>query len=191
MYLFSIVAREDFISIVMDAYQVGMEDRTVQEGSYFREITPDQSFYIFEGPADFGEQGWEIAAHLSREGAGLKDIALTIQKKWQESGQTAEMEAVIGGMSGSGEIQYHIISNDENITSYYPKAGESLYYANDLSFKLKPMEELARTMMMRGMSTVSQAQSAQFDLFDKFAGSKPGVSSFAQCLVIEKASSAE
>jgi hypothetical protein len=186
MYLFSIVAREDFISIVMDAYQVGMEDSEVQEGSYFREITPDQSFYIFEGPADFGELGWKIAAQMSSEGADLKDIALSIQQKWQESGQEAEMEAVIGGMSATGEIQYHLISN-ENITSYFPKAGESLYYANDLSFKLSPMEELSRTLMMRGMSTVSQAQSAQFDLFDKFAGSRPGISSFAQCLVIEKA----
>jgi hypothetical protein len=175
----------------MDAYQAGMEDSEVQEGSYFREITPNQSFYIYEGPANFGELGWKIAAQLTKEGADLKGIASSIQQKWQESGQAEEMEAVIGGMSATGEIQYHIISNDENITSYFPEAGESLYYANDLSFRLNPMEELSRTLMMRGMSTVSQAQLAQFDLFDKFAGSRPGVSSFAHCLVIEKASLAE
>ena len=183
MYLFSIVARENFISIVMDAYQL---DSATEESSLIREITPDQAFYIFEGPAIYGELGWDTASRLADSGVPLKEIAAGIAKAWENFGADEQMEAVIGGISPDGVIEYHIISAGEEIQSFYPQPGESLYYANDLHLGIKPMEELARTLMMRGMSTSGQAQEAQFDLFSQFAGVHPGSNSHPQTLVIEK-----
>ncbi len=183
MYLFSIVARENFISIVMDAYPLGNE---MEESSLIREISPDQAFYIFEGPSIFGELGWDTASRLADSGTPFKEIAAGIARAWENFGADEPMEAVIGGISSEGVIEYHIISPGEEIQSYYPQPGESLYYANDLQLGIKPMEELARTLMMRGMSTSGQAQEAQFDLFSQFAGVHPGSASHPHSLVIEK-----
>lgn len=185
MSLFSIVARESFISIVLDCDEFqSYGDQNQQKMTIFREITPNQSFYIFTGQIEYGEEAWELAKTLSVQGLKLIDIANTIHGYLNKKDRPfAKMEAVIGGVSENGQIQYHIITDDEEVQSHYPKIGESLYYANDLSYRLNPMEELARKLMMKGMSSVTQAQTAQLALFRKFTG---GTNSVAQCMVVEK-----
>lgn len=184
MGLFSIVAREDFISIVLDCeetYETKMLERTI-----FREISPNQSFFIYTGQVDLGVETWEIAKTLSSQGVSFKEIALIIQQQWQiKTDLTLNTEAVIGGIS-ENEMQYHIITADDEVQSFYPKTGESLYYANDLAYQLDSMEELAKNLMMKGMSSIPQAQKAQYKLYEKFAGVTPGTSSQAYSMVVEK-----
>ncbi|MGM0901000.1 MAG: hypothetical protein ACQEXB_07840 [Bacillota bacterium] len=185
MSLFSIVARKDFISIVLDceeSYDTKMLERTI-----FREIVPNQSFFIFNGQGDLGVETWELAKTLSFQKLNFKEIALIIQQQWQlKTNLTINTEAVIGGISENEEIQYHIITAEDEVQSFYPKPGESLYYANDLPFQQDSMEELAKTLMMKGMSSIPQAQKAQYKLYEKFAGVTPGTSSQAYCMVVEK-----
>ncbi|SEM17189.1 hypothetical protein SAMN05192533_101291 [Mesobacillus persicus] len=187
MSLFSIVAREDFISIVLDCNEFqSNDDQYPQEMTIFREITPNQSFYIFAGQIEYGEASWEVAKALSVQDLKLIDIANIIHDYLNRKDRTsAKMEAVIGGVSENGEIQYHIITDAEEVQSHYPKIGESLYYANDLSYRLNPMEELARKLMMEGMSSIKQAQTAQLALLRKFTGARAG-NPVAQCMVVEK-----
>lgn len=185
MSLFSIVAREDFISIVLDceeSYEIKMRERTI-----FREIIPNQSFLIFTGQVDLGVETCELAKTLSQQGLSFKEIALIIRQQWQmKSGLTINTVAVIGGVSENEEIQYHIVTAEDEVQSYYPKQGESLYYANDLPFQLNSMQELAKKLMMKGMSSITQAQKAQYELYEKFAGATPGTSSQAHSIVVEK-----
>jgi hypothetical protein len=185
MSLFSIVAREDFISIVLDceeSYATKMEERTI-----FREIIPNQSFFIYTGQVDLGVETWELAKTLSLQGLSFKEIALIIHQQWQmKTDLTINTESVIGGISETEEMQYHIITAEDEVQSFHPKPGESLYYANDLAFQLDSMEELAKKLMMKGMSSISQAQNAQYELYEKFAGATPGTSSQAYSMVVEK-----
>ena len=186
MSLFSIVAREDFISIVLDneaSYPSVQPEHTI-----FREIIPNQSFFLYTGKVEIGEEAWKLAKILAKQGLDLQESALVIKHHWQRHSYSSmmNMEAVIGGISRQKEIQYHIITADEEMSSYYPKSGESLYYANDLSLQLKPMEVLAQKLMMKGMASVSQAQKAQYELFEDFTGVMPGTSSYPRCMVVEK-----
>jgi hypothetical protein len=185
MSLFSIVAREDFISVVLDCeerYDTKMLERTI-----FREIIPNQSFFIYTGQVDLGVKTWQLAKTLSLQGLSFKEIALTIHRQWQMNPDLdLTSEAVIGGVSENEETQYHIITVEEDVQSFHPKPGESLYYANDLPFQLNSMEELAKKLMMKGMSSITQAQKAQYELYEKFAGATPGTSSQAHSIVVEK-----
>jgi hypothetical protein len=184
MSLFSIVAREDFISIVLDCEET--YDLNMLECTIFREIFPNQSFFIYTGQVDLGVETWELAKTLSFQGLSFQEISLIIHQQWQmKTDITTNTEAVIGGISENGEIQYHLITAEDEVQSFYPKTGESLYYANDLPFQLDSMEELAKTLMMKGMSSVTQAQRAQYELYEKFAGARPGTSSHAHCMVVK------
>lgn len=186
MRLFSIVAREDFISIVLN--NEGSNPFQQLEQTIFHEIIPNRSFFLYTGQVEIGEEAWQLAKILSEQGLDLHELALVIQHDWQRKSETSliNIEAVIGGISHNNEIQYHIITADDELSSYYPKLGESLYYANDLSLQLKPMEVLAQKLMMKGMASASQAQKAQYELFEEFTGVMPGTSSQAQCIIVEK-----
>jgi hypothetical protein len=185
MSLFSIVAREDFISIVLDCE--ASYDTKMQEHTIFREIIPNQSFFIYTGQVELGIETWELAKTMSFEGICFKEIALIIHQQWQMKTElSTNNEAVIGGISENGEIQYHIITAEDEVQSFFPKPGESLYYANDLPFQMNSMEELTKKLMMKGMSSITQAQKAQYELYEKFAGATPGTSSQAHCMVVAK-----
>ena len=184
MSLFSIVAREDFISIVLDCEEG--YDQNILERTMFREIIPNQSFFIYTGKVDLGGETWELAKKLSFQGVSFKEIALIIHQQWQmKADLPINTESVIGGISENGKTQYHIITAEEEVQSYYPKTGESLYYDNDVPFQLDSMEELTRTLMMKGMSSITQAKNAQYKLYEKFAGVRPGTSSHAHCMVVK------
>ncbi|MBY0096077.1 hypothetical protein [Mesobacillus maritimus] len=185
MSLFSIVARDNFISIVLDCE----ESYAPNERTMFREIIPNQSFLIYTGPVDLGVETWELVKTLSFQGVSLKEIALIIHQQWQmKTDLTINTEAVIGGISENGKTQYHIITAEEEVQSFYPKKDESLYYANDVPYQLDTMDELTRTLMMKGMSSIKQAQKAQYKLYETFAGVRPGTSSRAHFMVLKNSS---
>ncbi|MBM4763438.1 hypothetical protein [Bacillus sp. B15-48] len=188
MSLFSIVAKEEFISVVLGKYEYEHSDQIGKEKTTFHEITPQQSFIIFSGENDLGEETVQLVRNLIEEGKTLQEIAHTVLEEWNQwERNTNHLEAVIGGISvDNGQIQYHIITANHEIQSYYPKKGESLYYANDVTARVNSMEELARRLMMTGMSSINQAQNAQLELLEKFAGIKPGSSLVPHILVMEK-----
>jgi len=155
MSLFSIVAREDFLSLVLDneaSDPIHQLDQTI-----FHEIIPNQSFFLYLGQAELGKEGWHLAKTLTEQGLDLYEVALVIQHDWEE-----------------------------DLKSYFPKLNESLYYANNLTLQVKPMEALAQKLMMKGMASASQAQEAQFELFKEFTGVIPGTSSYIKCMLVEK-----
>ncbi len=110
MSLFSIVAREDFLSLVLDneaSDPIHQLDQTI-----FHEIIPNQSFFLYLGQAELGKEGWHLAKTLTEQGLDLYEVALVIQHDWQRKSDVSvkNIEAVIGGISHKNEIQYHVIT---------------------------------------------------------------------------------
>lgn len=184
MSLISIVAREDFISVVTDI----QDHQMMGDGVRIKEIIPDTAFIVFSGDEEYANMAEDAAYMLVKQGFCLKEIAESIQSSFlqerfstQESGRA--FEAVIAGYSLFGEAQYHVISNIKPMESFYPGHGESLYYANGH----EPMLVLERTLKMHGMGTLSQAQAAQIHLLHEAAKFIPNVSKGASTFALKKA----
>lgn len=183
MSLISIVAREDFISVVTDIgdhQMMGVSDR-------IKEIIPNTAFIVSAGDEEYTNMAEDAADMLVKQGFCLKEIAESIQSSFiqerfsfQESGRG--FEAVIAGYSLFGEAQYHVISNTKPMESYYPGHGESLFYVNGL----EPMLVLERTLKMHGMGTLSQAQAAQIHLLHEAAKFIPNVNREASTFALKK-----
>ncbi|CAM3719724.1 hypothetical protein [Mesobacillus zeae] len=170
MNLFSIVAREDFISVVAEAFLPKL-----RKSANFRIIKPNESFLIYESPGENGDNAAKLAVMMAGEGKGLEEIAIRLREE-------LPVEAVIGGISKEGAIQYHILSSEGTLESYYPDCGESLYYAKHEDDQLKPMKELQKSLMMNGMSTINEVQAAQYNFLQSYIGAKIA----AQTIIIEK-----
>ncbi|RSD24457.1 hypothetical protein [Mesobacillus subterraneus] len=184
MSLVSIVAREDFISVVTDFGNQQMMGDYVR----FKEIIPDTAFIAFAGDEEYACMAMTAADTLVKQGFTLKEIAESIQSSiinkgfnFYESGRG--FEAVIAGYSLEGEAQYHIVSNSKPLESYYPGTGESLYYANGA----EPMLVLERSLKMHGMGTVDQAQAAQIHLLKEAAKFIPNINTQPTTHVLKKA----
>ena len=184
MSLISIVAREDFISVVTDIGNHQMMEDHVS----IKVIIPDTAFIAFSGDEEYTIMAEAAAETLVKQGFCLKEIAETIQSSFnngmfsfQDSERT--FEAVLAGYSPFGEAQYHVISNTKPMESYYPGQGESLYYANGI----EPMLVLERTLKMHGMVTISQAQAAQIHLLHEASKFIPNVNRQASTFVLKKA----
>ena len=181
MGLVSIVAREDFISLVTDLgiYQVINDMR-------FKVLIPDTAFIAFSGDEEYIMMAANAAETLIKQGFSLKELAESIQSSINnptllKNGRS--FEAVVAGYSQKGEAQYHIISNTKPLESFYPGAGESLYYVNGR----EPMLVLERSLKMFGMGTVNQAQAAQFHLLHEAAKFIPNVNTQAESYILKKA----
>jgi hypothetical protein len=184
MSLISIVAREDFISVVTD---IG-NHKFMEENVRLKELIPDTAFIAFSGDEEYATMAAAAAATLVKQGFSLREIAESIQSAFNNERFTYEVsglvfEAVLAGYSLYGEAQYHVISNFKPLESYYPGEGESLYYANGL----EPMLVLEKSLKMHGMGTISQAQAAQFHLLHEAAKSIPNVNNQASTYVLKKA----
>lgn len=180
----SIVAREDFISVVTDAYE---ETILVPERFKIREIIPNTAYFTFSGDPEYAEMAVNGAETLIGQGFSLAEIAESLQAvfsseamSFQQSGK--HFEAVIAGYSQDGAAQFHIISNSQYLESFYPGTDESLYYANAPA----AMHALEKMLIMHGMATASQAQRAQLHLLEEAAKTLPNVSSQAAKLVIKR-----
>ena len=181
MGLVSIVARENFISLVTD---LGIHQMI--DGMRFKELIPDTAIIAFSGDDEYTLMAASAAETLIKQGLSLKELAESIQTSISNpmilrDGQS--FEAVVAGYSQNGEAQYHIISNTKPLESYYPRAGESLYYVNGH----EPMLVLERSLKMYGMGTVDQAQAAQFHLLHEAAKFIPNVNTHAESYILKKA----
>lgn len=184
MSLVSIVAREDFISVVADS----SNHQSIGNGVRLKEVIPNIAFIAFSGDEEYSEMAASAAEMLVKQGFNLRETAESIQESlnhlkpasW-ESGRS--FEAVLAGYSQKGEAQYHIISSSKPLESYYPGTGESLYYVNGKD----PMLVLERSLMMYGMGTADQAQAAQIHLLQEAAKFIPNVSTEASTYIIKKA----
>ncbi|MCM3584445.1 hypothetical protein M3182_01650 [Mesobacillus maritimus] len=187
MSLFSIVARENFLSIVIDRQEYGgYEHQARSERTYYYELTPD-IFFIFTGEEEFYQESLQLVQTLANNRVNLREMALYLHQRWQQANpQCVSLEAVIGGVTEQDGIQYHIISPSQELESHYPKTDESLYYAHDSYNKTEPMNELARRLMMNGVSTIPQVLVAQQELYKTYVGAERGTSSKAVTIVIEK-----
>ncbi|MEH7885267.1 hypothetical protein V7654_13215 [Bacillus sp. JJ1609] len=183
MSLISIVAREDFISIVTD---VGNHQR-MGDSISIKEIIPDTAFIAFSGDEEYANMAAAAAETLVKQGFNLKEIAESIQSSFNNGSFTFHerertFEAVLAGYSQFGEAQYHVISNTKPMESYYPGQGESLYYANGH----ESMLFLERSLMMHGMGTISQAQAAQTYFLHEASEYIPNVNKQASTFVLKK-----
>lgn len=181
MGLVSIVAREDFISMVSDLGNHQMYDDVM-----IKELIPDTAFIAFSGDEQYIMMAATAAQALVKQGLSLKKIAESIQSSFNNSIERMDglsFEAVLAGYSQNGESQYHIISNTKPLESYYPQAGESLYYVNGQ----EPMLEFEKSLKMFGMGTVDQAQAAQIHLLHEAAKFIPDVNTHASSIVLKKA----
>lgn len=177
MGLVSIVAREDFISMVSD---IGNE---MYDELKIKELIPDTAYIVFAGDERYSMMAATAAETLVKQGLSLKEIAESIQSAFSNSMEKIDdltFEAVLAGYSQNGESQYHIISNKRPLESYYPQAGESLYYVNGQ----EPMLEFEKSLKMFGMGTVDQAQAAQIHLLHEAAKFIPEVNTLASLIVL-------
>ena len=181
MGLLSIVAREDFISLVTDFGIHQMIDDL-----RFKELIPDTAFIAFAGDEEYTMMAASAAETLIKQGFTLKELAESIQSSLNNPMLTMEgrpFEAVVAGYSQNGEAQYHVISNTKPLESYYPRTGESLYYANGH----ESMLVLEKSLKMYGMGTVDQAQAAQIHLLHEAAKFIPNVNTQAESYILKKA----
>lgn len=184
MSLISIVAREDFISVVMNIEN----PQILGETARFKVLIPDTAFIAFTGDEEFSKMTALAADTLVKQGFCLREIAESIQSSYSTGALNYEhcgrqFEAVLAGYSQAGEAQYHIISNSKPLESFYPAEDESLYYANGL----EPLLVLEKMLKMHGMGTISQAQAAQIHFMQEAAKSFPNVKDQATSLVLKKA----
>ncbi|MEH7442127.1 hypothetical protein V7201_07270 [Bacillus sp. JJ1122] len=184
MGLISIVAREDFISIVTD---IG-NHQLMGDSVSIKEIIPDTAFIAFTGDEEYADMAAAAADTLVKQGFTLIEIAESIQSSFNNGSFTFQecertIEAVLAGYSQFGEAQYHIISNTKPMESYYPGQGESLYYANGH----EPMLFLERSLMMHGMGTISQAKAAQTYFLHEASEYIPNVNKQASTFLLKKA----
>jgi hypothetical protein len=182
--LISIVAREDFISVVAD---IGNQ-QMIEDHVRIIEIIPGTAFIAFCGDGEYSSMAASAADTLVKQGFCLKEIAESIQSsfnngKFSYDVSGRNIEAVLAGYSQYGEAQYHVISNAKPLESFYPGEGESLYYANGL----EPMLVLERSLKLHGMGTVSQAQAAQIHLLKEVAKIYPNINKQASTFVLKRA----
>lgn len=180
----SIVAREDFISVVTDAFE---ETISVPDGFKIKEIIPDTAYISFAGDPEYAEMAVDGAETMVGQGFSLSEIAESLEAVFSSEAMSFQQtrkhfEAVIAGYSQDGAAQFHIISNSQYLESFYPEKGESLYYANAPA----AMHALEKMLKMHGMATASQAQRAQLHLLEEAAKTMPNVSSQAAKLLIER-----
>ena len=76
MSLISIVAREDFISVVTDETE---DSDTAVEYIKFKEVIPDTAFVAFSGDEEYAKLAVATAENLVLQGLCLKEIAEEIQ----------------------------------------------------------------------------------------------------------------
>lgn len=184
MSLISIVAREDFISMVMNIGKPQIMGETVG----FKVIIPDTALIAFSGDEEFSKITALAADTLVKQGFNLKEIAESIQSSYSSGTLNYEhcgrhFEAVLAGYSQAGEAQYHIISNSNPLESFYPAQAESLYYANGT----EPMLLLEKMLKMHGMGTITQAQEAQIHFIQEAVKLFPDAYNHATKLVLKKA----
>ncbi|MBT2684902.1 hypothetical protein [Bacillus sp. ISL-37] len=181
MGLVSIVAREDFISLVTD-----LGTHQIIDDIRFKELIPNTAFIAFSGDEEYAMMAASAAEILVNQGMNLKELAESIQSSIKssmlmEDGQP--FEAVVAGYSQKGEAQYHVISNTKPLESYYPRTGESLYYVNGQ----ESMLVLEKSLKMYGMGTVDQAQAAQIHLLQEAAKFIPNVHTNPSSYILKKA----
>lgn len=181
MGLVSIVAREDFISLV-----TGLGTHQVIDDIRFKELIPNTAFIAFSGDQEYAMMAASAAETLVNQGLSLKELAESIQSSINNpmlmvDGQS--FEAVVAGYSQNGEAQYHVISNIKPLESYYPRVGESLYYVNGH----ESMLVLERSLKMYGMGTVDQAQAAQIHLLQEASKFIPNVHTNPSSYILKKA----
>lgn len=179
--LVSIVAREDFISLVTD---LGIHQMI--DDIRFKELIPDTAFIAFLGDEEYAMLAASAAESLVKQGCSLKELAESIQSSINNHMlvmDERDFEAVVAGYSQNGEAQYHIISSTKPLESYYPRAGESLYYVNGH----ESMLVLEKSLKMYGMWTVDQAQAAQIHLIHEAAKFIPNVNTQAESYILKKA----
>ena len=181
MGLVSIVAREDFISLVTD-----LGNHQMIDDIRFKELIPDTAFIAFLGDEEYAMMAANAAETLVKQGFSLKELAESIQSSINNPMLMMEerhFEAVVAGYSQNGKAQYHIISNTKPLESYYPRTGESLYYVNGH----ESMLVLEKSLKMYGMGTVNQAQAAQIHLLHEAAKFIPNVNTRAESYILKKA----
>ena len=181
MGLVSIVAREDFISLVTD-----LEIHQMMDDIRFKELIPDTAFIAFSGDEEYTMMAASAADTLIKQGFSLRELAESIQLSINNPEQMAEgrpFEALVAGYSQNGEAQYHVISNKKPLESYYPRTGESLYYVNGH----ESMLVLEKSLKMFGMGTVDQAQTAQMHLIQEASKFIPNVNTQATSYILKKA----
>jgi len=181
MGLVSIVAREDFISLVTD---YGTHQKV--DDIRFKELIPNTAVIAYSGDEEYAMMATSAAESLVMQGFSLKELAESIQSSINDltlmlDGQP--FEAVVAGYSQNGEAQYHVISNIKPLESYYPRTGESLYYVNGH----ESMIVLEKSLKMYGMGTVDQAQAAQIHLLQEASKFIPNVHTNASSHVLKKA----
>jgi hypothetical protein len=181
MGLVSIVAREDFISLVTDH---GTHSKA--DDIRFKELIPDTAVIAYSGDEEYALMAARAAELLVNQGVSLRELAESIHSSinnplFMVDGQP--FEAVVAGYSLNGEAQYHVISNIKPLESYYPRPGESLYYVNGH----ESMLVLEKSLKMYGMGTVDQAQAAQIHLLKEASKFVPNVNTNASSHVLKKA----
>lgn len=181
MGLVSIVAREDFISLVTD-YGTHQKADDIR----FKELIPNTAVIAFSGDEEYALMAASAAEILINQGMSLKELAESIHSSIKNSILMMDerpFEAVVAGYSQNGEAQYHVISNIKLLESYYPRTGESLYYVNGH----ESMLVLEKSLKMYGMGTADQAQAAQTHLLQEASKFIPNVHTIASSHILKKA----
>ncbi|WP_071459721.1 hypothetical protein [Bacillus massilinigeriensis] len=172
MNLFSIVAKKDFLSFVAENSLPKMGHAPI---FHIHILSPNESFMIMPINTSDSEAAVSLASQMIKEGNTLLQTAKTVNIHFQ-------LDAIIGGTTKREPISYHIVQKDGSLQSFYPEQGESLYYARYEDDESNAMMILKQNLMMKGMSNIHQAQSAQLSFLQAYIGEKVP----AETMLVEK-----
>ena len=166
MSFVSVIAREDFITVVSDG-QVSRGNMVVQ--SDYKKFTKisDKQFIAFTGTKEFCE-GLVNEIEFNRNGLhNLYNIVENLDKNIRTIPcQSYVVMFAVGGVGESGNIEFHTINNNpsESIRSFSPK-GDGLSYAflhnGDLSSKINLQSKLIEYIGRIGFNTPNKCIRAQ------------------------------
>jgi hypothetical protein len=200
MSLVSVVAREQFISLMTDGRVRGAEGIVIDESYPKYQMLGNKGFVAITGSKEHGEELIRIAKDFYDEGYDFHAIADGLQQIMIRDIPRAKfphvrVQMIVGGIMkrGGGEIAFFSLTNKnetvDQMVKSYPRADDVSYsYADGVSptTGINLEELLLGCLQKSGVDTIEQIQKAQEEFNKKVSVVDDSVNNNLFKLVLEK-----
>ncbi|MGE6833656.1 hypothetical protein ACQKGA_28290 [Priestia megaterium] len=181
MSLVSIIATQDFISVMTDGrISGGTQAERSENYPKFQVLVESKSFIAYVGDKEFAESVVEFAKVLASQGKSIKEIACTIQSRLSRGQNLAKhcgkvVELVIGGFD-ERVSQFYVVSNEKELKPFQPSGENYVLYANEVITQQDVESQLALYLKKnQSLITAEVAQVAQEKLLNYISRFEPSV----------------
>lgn len=175
MSFVSIIAREDFISVMSDGRVMDPHGIPIQEDyQKFIQIN-DQSFIAFAGTKEICEIIAQEMKDVINRNDDLQDHFQQLLARFQQLNLNHHGMKVflgVGGINSDQEIEFHTInSKNGQVLNFSPKGGDVSYaFLNNSSYDEADLQKkLIEILRVTGFNTIDKIKNAQKTLNDFIA----------------------